>query len=94
MILTFRDDSSRGNQILFEFAGFCSQRKKVRGGGRESGVLFRIAGSSSGPLYDFSSPCIYKLITGFHFPLNSNDYSQINDIAALEPVVSDVVRES
>ena len=93
MILTFRDDS-RGNQILFEFAGFCSQRKKVRGGGRESGVFFRIAGSSSGPLYDFSSPCIYKLITGFHFPLNSNDYSQINDIAALEPVVSDVVRES
>lgn len=48
----------------------------------------------SGPLYDFSSPCVYKLITGFHFPLNSNDYSQINDIAALEPVVSDVVRES
>ena len=93
MILTFRDDS-RGNQILFEFAGFCSQRKKVRGGGRESGVFFRIAGSSSGPLYDFSSPCIYKLITGFHFPLNSNDYSQINDIPALEPVVSDVVRES
>ena len=88
MILTFRDDSSRGNQILFEFAGFCSQRKKVRGGGGGR------VGSSSGPLYDFSSPCIYKLITGFHFPLNSNDYSQINDIAALEPVVSDVVRES
>ena len=85
MILTFRD-GSRGNRILFEFARFCSQRKKVGRGGR---VV-----SSSGPLYDFSSPCIYKLITGFHFPLNSNDYSQINDIAALEPVVSDVVRES
>lgn len=41
----------------------------------------------SGPLYDFSSPCIYKLITGSHFPLNSNDCLQINDIAALAPVV-------
>ena len=60
---------------------FADKGKEVGGGGGGGRVGY------SGPLYDFSSPCIYKLITGSHFPLNSNDCLQINDIAALAPVV-------
>ena len=43
-------------------------------GGRKGGGRF------SGPIYDLSSLCIYKLITESHFPLNNDDYLQINDI--------------
>ena len=53
--------------------GSADKGKEVGGGGD---------GESSGPLYDLSSPCIYKLVTGSHFPLNNDDYLQINDIAA------------
>ena len=49
------------------------------GGGREWGIQDLFTTSPA--------PVFYKLITGSHFPLNSNDCLQINDIAALAPVV-------
>ena len=58
--------------------GFCLSLRGSADKGKEVGGG---DGGSSGPLYDLSSPCIYKLVTGSPFPLNNDDYLQINDIA-------------